>query len=49
MELHGLKKVKTIGDSYMAVGGVPEGRVGHILNVCKASLDIISIVSALNI
>ena len=33
----------------MAVGGVPEGRVGHILNVCKASLDIISIVPALNI
>ena len=33
----------------MAVGGVPEGRVGHILDVCRASLDIISIVSALNI
>ena len=27
--IHGLKKVKTIGDSYMAVGGVPEGRGGH--------------------
>jgi len=46
---HGLRKVKTIGDSYMAVGGVPEGRKGHALDACKAGLDIIEIVNALNI
>ena len=46
---HGLRKVKTIGDSYMAVGGVPEGRKGHAQDTCHAALDIIQIVSALNV
>jgi class 3 adenylate cyclase len=46
---HNLRKVKTIGDSYMAVGGVPEGRKGHPVDACKAGLDIIKIVDALNL
>ena len=46
---HGLRKVKTIGDSYMAVGGVPEGRKGHAQDACRAALDIVQIVSGLNI
>ena len=44
----GLRKVKTIGDSYMAIGGVPEGRKGHAKNACDAAHDIIEIVNALN-
>ena len=46
---YGLRKVKTIGDSYMAVGGVPEGRKGHAQDACRAALDIVQIVSGLNI
>ena len=45
---HDLRKVKTIGDSYMAVGGVPDGRKGHPRNACKAALDMIQVVAGLN-
>ena len=41
--------MKTMGDSYMAVGGVPEGRKGHAQDTCHAALDIIQIVSAINV
>jgi class 3 adenylate cyclase len=33
---HGLEKIKTIGDSYMVVGGVPEPRADH----CEAIADM---------
>ena len=49
MSKHDLRKVKTIGDSYMAVGGIPDGRQGHPGNACRAALDIIQAVSGLNI
>ena len=29
VEKHGLEKIKTIGDAYMAVGGLPEPRADH--------------------
>ena len=41
IEKHELKKVKTIGDSYMAVGGIPEGKSGHPISVCMAGMDIV--------
>ena len=39
-ERHGLEKIKTIGDSYMAVAGVPEKHDDAIRAVCDAALEI---------
>jgi class 3 adenylate cyclase len=38
---HGLEKIKTIGDSYMAVAGVPEFHKDPIRAVCDAALEIL--------
>lgn len=37
---HGLEKIKTIGDAYMAVGGVPKPRSDHAEAVAEMALDI---------
>ena len=37
---HGLEKIKTIGDAYMAVGGVPERGSRHPIDACLAALEI---------
>jgi len=37
-EAHGLEKIKTIGDSYMVVGGVPEPRPDHAAAVGAMAL-----------
>jgi class 3 adenylate cyclase len=37
---YGLEKIKTIGDSYMAVAGVPETHVDPVRAVCDAALEI---------
>ena len=37
---HGLEKIKTIGDSYMAVAGVPEPHKNPIRAACDAALAI---------
>ena len=39
-EQHGLEKIKTIGDCYMMVGGLPEAMPGHADAVARAALDI---------
>jgi adenylate cyclase len=36
----GLEKIKTIGDAYMAVGGVPETGLRHPLDACLAGLEM---------
>jgi class 3 adenylate cyclase len=36
----GLEKIKTIGDSYMAVAGVPESHADPVRAVCDAALEI---------
>ncbi len=36
----GLEKIKTIGDAYMAVGGVPETGVQHPVDACLAALEM---------
>jgi class 3 adenylate cyclase len=37
-ERHGLEKIKTIGDAYMAVGGLPKPRPGHAAAVADMAL-----------
>jgi class 3 adenylate cyclase len=37
---HGLEKIKTIGDSYMAVAGVPEQHNDPVQAACDAALEI---------
>jgi adenylate cyclase len=36
----GLEKIKTIGDAYMAVGGMPETGLRHPLDACLAGLEM---------
>lgn len=40
VDRYGLEKVKTIGDSYMAVGGVPKERHDHLWAVAELALDM---------
>jgi class 3 adenylate cyclase len=37
---HGLEKIKTIGDAYMAVAGVPTANRRHPIDTCLAALEI---------
>jgi class 3 adenylate cyclase len=39
-EKHGLEKIKTIGDCYMAVAGLPDKRVDHAHVAAAMALDI---------
>ena len=38
---HGVEKIKTIGDSYMAVSGLPAANVNHAEQVVHAAIEII--------
>jgi adenylate cyclase len=40
MQKHGVEKIKTIGDSYMAAGGLPTPNETHACDVVRAALDI---------
>jgi class 3 adenylate cyclase len=40
MEKNGVEKIKTIGDAYMAAGGLPKPNETHALDVVRAGLDI---------
>ncbi|MEB3356204.1 MAG: PAS domain S-box protein [Synechococcales bacterium] len=37
---HGLEKIKTIGDAYMVVGGLPTPRPDHIQAIAELALDM---------
>jgi adenylate cyclase len=39
-EKHGLEKIKTIGDAYMVVGGIPTPRPDHAAAVADMALDM---------
>lgn len=40
MQQYGVEKIKTIGDSYMAAGGLPVPNKTHAVDVVKAALEI---------
>jgi adenylate cyclase len=41
-EKHGLEKIKTIGDAYMVVGGLPMPRADHAEAIAEMALDMIA-------
>lgn len=47
-ELHGLEKIKTIGDAYMVVGGIPTHRSDHADAIADMALDMQTAISKFN-
>lgn len=47
-ERHRLEMLKTIGDAYMCVGGVPEPRRSHPVDACLAALEMQAEMDAAN-
>jgi adenylate cyclase len=43
-EAHGLEKIKTIGDAYMVVGGLPHPNADHAEGVARFALDMLRVV-----
>ncbi|HET9671356.1 MAG TPA: adenylate/guanylate cyclase domain-containing protein, partial [Actinomycetota bacterium] len=46
VELHGLEKIKTIGDCYMAAAGVPDPLPDHARRAARLALDMREVVAA---
>ena len=49
MDKYGVEKIKTIGDSYMAAGGLPIANSTHVVDVVSAALEIRDWVSKKNL
>lgn len=47
-EQHGLEKIKTIGDAYMVVGGLPTPRSDHVEAVAEMALDMQQAITQFN-
>ncbi len=47
-EKHGLEKIKTIGDAYMVVGGLPKPSAEHSVSVAKFALEMRSELQRIN-
>ncbi|PJZ69093.1 adenylate cyclase [Leptospira perolatii] len=47
IEKHNLEKIKTIGDSYMCVGGLPEPNRTHPIDATLAALEMVEAISTL--
>lgn len=43
-ERYGLEKIKTIGDAYMVVGGVPKPRDDHALAVARMAVEMVEVI-----
>jgi class 3 adenylate cyclase/DNA-binding response OmpR family regulator len=48
-EQHGLEKIKTIGDNYMVVGGLPTYRSDHIEAIAHMALDMQAVLASFNV
>lgn len=48
MEKHGVEKIKTIGDSYMAAGGLPTTNSTHPIDVVMAAFEIKEFMTEIN-
>lgn len=49
IERSGLEKLKTIGDGYMAIAGVPTSRKTHAIDACLAALRMLDVVQKFRI
>jgi class 3 adenylate cyclase len=49
VEKHGCEKIKTIGDAYMAVSGLPEPRADHAKAMVDLALDMIDVAEEINV
>ena len=47
VERHGLEKIKTTGDAYMVVSGVPELRSDHAAALADLALDMLEALAGL--
>ncbi|NEO82955.1 MAG: PAS domain S-box protein [Spirulina sp. SIO3F2] len=47
-EEHNLEKIKTIGDAYMVVGGLPTPRMDHAEAIAHMALDMQSVLAEIN-
>ena len=47
-DVHGLEKIKTIGDSYLVVGGLPDIRANHAEAVAEMALEMLVALEDLN-
>jgi len=45
---YGLEKIKTIGDAYMVVGGLPEPKSDHTLSIASMAIDMLSVMKRIN-
>ncbi|MEG4085282.1 adenylate/guanylate cyclase domain-containing protein [Microcoleus sp. POL10_C6] len=46
---HGLEKIKTMGDAYMVVGGLPEPQENHAFAIAQMALDMQAAVASFNV
>ncbi len=42
---HGVEKIKTIGDAYMAVGGLPTPRLDHAEAIAEMAIDMLDVIA----
>jgi class 3 adenylate cyclase len=45
-EQHGLEKIKTIGDAYMVVAGIPTPVADHAMRITRMAIDILACIEA---